>query len=181
MAINYRDIAGLQTVPAYTALTGTVTSNTVDTTVLNYTGSDNWYKILGVPGPPQAITPNPFVQSNNFVSNPGSHIWLYIPSGQHLVQVIGAAQTDATHWTLNIKTGIGSLVNAPCNYVFANLLRYTWKNDGNASGKINNVAIAAGDSGDAPQLAPAGTRVIFQDPIIVDGTGTNFFVTETTE
>ncbi len=176
---NIRRItATINTIPAYTALTGNVTSNSTDTKVLNYSGTDDWLAIFNRPEVPPAITPNPFATDIQMIQDPQSKIWLYVPSGQHLVHIIGAVNTATNTWALQLATALPGLISAPCNYVKADLLGYYFLNDGGATGTANGVSVLDGEWLDDAQLAPKGERVTFLAPVLIDASGTDFLVTE---
>lgn len=178
-----RITAATNTIPAYTALNGTVTTSASDTTVLLYSGTSNWDTIFHLPAAPATLSPNPFSTSANSRSHQDrvSDIWIYVPSATvKLARVIGFTYLTTNSWALQLDRDISGAAGAACNYVVANLLSYFWLNDGVADGSVNGVTVQVGEYDNAPQLAPAGSRVTFQDPLVIVATSTDFLIRENT-
>lgn len=169
------------TIPAFTALTGTVTSNATDTKVLNYSGTDDWYKIFNRPAIQVSTTPtpNPFSSTTNEIQEPHSNIWIYIPSGQYLVRVIGASTIAANTWALQLNTAVPSLIGGAINLVTNNILGWSLLNDGSASATVNGVSLPKTEGLSDLQLAPQWERAGFKAPVLVDATGTDVLATTT--
>ncbi len=180
MSQTTRRITGtINTIPAMTSISGAVTQSGADTNLVIYTGSGNWFAIFNMPATPPTLTPNPIAITPTEHQDLQSKIWVYITGATPLLaRVIGITQIDATTWQLKLNkaaTGIGA---ANLNYIVANLLGYTWLNDGGATGKINGVNVLDGENGGEPQLAPSNNRALFQDAILVDATSTDFLIQE---
>ena len=163
MATIRRITTGINTIPAYTAATGAITTSTSDTQALLYVGTDDLNSMF----PPQEM----YGDGNR---------WIYCATGgtNKLVRVTGLSQVDDTNFTIYIDRPMTGLSSAAFNYVEANLLGYSFTNDGNATGTANGVNIVEGETITDAQLAPANARTNFQDPVLIDATSTDFLVTE---
>lgn len=148
-----------------TALAGTITSNT-DTKVLTYSGSNDIGTLF----------------NQGFLAN-GTQSPYYIECSiggtAHLNRVVGIYQLANNSWSIQLATALTGASSTACNYVFANLIGYSIKNDGGASGTIDGVTIKDGTGITIPPLAPAGSRYIFQDALLVVAASTDFLIVET--
>lgn len=176
----------IDTVPSFTALNGTVTTSGTDATVLNYTGTTNWQSIFNLPLSPAVPASYPVAgpvaakETSWQIRN--SPVWIYVPGADvELARVIGLSlggAENAFEYTLQLDRAMAGVNAAACDYVFANLLSYNWVNDGGSPGTIDGVSIISGNTDGVAQLAPAGTRIVFQDPVVIDATGTSVLVQE---
>jgi hypothetical protein len=154
----------IDTVPAKdSALNGSVTVSTSDATALLYSGTSDMNKLY----PPQEMYGN-------------SNRWIYIPDATpKLAKVVGLAQTGDTTFTLYLDRGVTGASSSTAYPVKGDLLGYSYSNDGGATGTANGVNVKDGETVSSKQLAPAGSRVTFQDVVLIDATGTDFLIEET--
>lgn len=154
----------IDTIPALgTVLNGTVTQSTADARALLYSGTSDMNSLY----PPQQM----YGDSNR---------WIYIPdSTPSLVRVTGLAQTSSTTFTVYVDRDIAGASGSTAYPITGDLLGYSYTNDGGATGTVDGVDITDGETVSKTQLAPAGSRVTFQDVVLVDATGTDFLIDET--
>jgi len=108
-----------------------------------------------------------------------SNRWIYIPDATpKLAKVTGLAQTGVATFTLYIDRDMTGASSSTCYAITGDLLSWSITNDGGADGTVNGVSILDGETISSMQLAPAGSRVNFQDVILVDGSGTDFLIQE---
>ncbi len=153
----------IDTIPTKgSALNGTITSSTSDTKALLYSGTADMNLIF----PPQEMYGN-------------SNRWIYSASATpKLAKVTGLAQTGATTFTLYLDRDM-SAAGVAAYAIKGNLMSFSYTNDGGATGKADGVNVLDGETIASLQLAPAGSRVTFQDVVLIDATGTDFLIQET--
>jgi hypothetical protein len=158
-----RRITAIDTVPTSVAITGTATTSTSDTKTIIVTSSENLLDIFG---------------SEDMFK--GSKLWVYSAdaSDNKLVRVIGCASISSTEYNLTLESPMSGLSSSAIKYVDADLLGYSIINDGGANCTVDGVVVKNGTDYTMPQLAPAGSRITFQLPILVDATGTSVLVSE---
>ena len=153
----------IDTVPAKgTALNGSVTVSTSDAKALLYSGTANM---------------NLLFADQEMYGN--SNRWIYIPDATpKLAKVTGLAQTGTTTFTLYLDRDVTGVSADTCYAITGDLLSWSVTNDGGADGELNGETILDGETLSSMQLAPAGSRVNFQDVILIDATGTDFLIQE---
>lgn len=163
MATEIRRIIDIDTVPTKgSALNGSVTLSTSDAKALLYSGTSNMNLL--------------FADQEMYGD---SNRWIYIPDATpKLAKVTGLAQTGVATFTLYIDRDMTGASSSTCYAITGDLLSWSITNDGGADGAVNGVSILDGESISSMQLAPAGSRVNFQDVILVDGSGTDFLIQE---
>lgn len=159
-----RRITGIDTIPASESLSGLVSSNAIDTTVLNYAGTVDLITAYKSPL---------FAKS----------LWIYVADGTpKLARITGITQTGLTGlnytFAIQLNTGMTGASSDVARIVIADLLAYSAVNTGGAAATFNGISMADGQDITQSQLAPAGSRVTFQEPAVVDGSGTSIFVIE---
>lgn len=148
------------TIPNYTALAGTVTSNT-DTTVLSYSGSDDIATIM----------PDGMLGSN-------STMWIYVPAGTpKIAKVLGKFKNADNDWSIFLDTGISGASASACSYVPA-AITYSYYNDGAGNVTIDGVIIKPGESNNLAPYETYSNRAKFQDPCYVDATAGDLLINE---
>ncbi len=160
-----RRITGaINTIPALgTVLNGTVTQSSADARALLYSGTSDMDDLY----PPQQM----YGDGNR---------WIYIPdSTPSLARVTGLAQTSSTTFTLCVDRDLTGASGSTAYPITGDLLGYSYTNDGGADGTVDGVSILDGETISKTQLAPAGSRVTFQDVVLVDAGGTDFLIDET--
>lgn len=163
MATEIRRITAIDTVPTKgSALNGSVTLSTSDAKALLYSGTSNMNLL--------------FADQEMYGD---SNRWIYIPDATpKLAKVTGLAQTGVATFTLYIDRDMTGASSSTCYAITGDLLSWSITNDGGADGVVNGVSILDGETISSMQLAPAGSRVNFQDVILVDGSGTDFLIQE---
>jgi len=163
MATEIRRIIDIDTVPTKgSALNGSVTLSTSDAKALLYSGTSNMNLL--------------FADQEMYGD---SNRWIYIPDATpKLAKVTGLAQTGVATFTLYIDRDMTGASSSTCYAITGDLLSWSITNDGGADGTVNGVSILDGETISSMQLAPAGSRVNFQDVILVDGSGTDFLIQE---
>lgn len=158
-----RRITAIDTVPTSVAITGTATTSTSDTKTIIVTSNENLLDIFG---------------SEDMFK--GSKLWVYSAdaSDNKLVRVIGCASISSTQYNLTLERPMSGLSSSAIKYVDANLLAYSIDNDGGGNCTVNGVIVKNGTIFSEPQLAPSGSRITFQKPILIDATGTSVLVSE---
>lgn len=154
----------INTIPAMdSALNGSVTVSTSDATALLYSGTSDMNTLY----PPQEMYGN-------------SNRWIYIPDATpKLAKVTGLAQTGDTTFTLYIDRSMTGANDSTAYPIKGDLLGYSYTNDGGATGTADGVNILDGETVSSIELAPAGSRVNFQDVVLINATGTDFLIQET--
>lgn len=163
MATEIRRIIDIDTVPTKgSALNGSVILSTSDAKALLYSGTSNMNLL--------------FADQEMYGD---SNRWIYIPDATpKLAKVTGLAQTGVATFTLYIDRDMTGASSSTCYAITGDLLSWSITNDGGADGTVNGVSILDGETISSMQLAPAGSRVNFQDVILVDGSGTDFLIQE---
>ena len=152
------------TIPNFTALSGTVTSNT-DTAVLRYLGSNDIATIM----------PDGVLGSN-------STMWVYVPAGSpKIAKVLGKYKNATNDWSLFLDVGMTGASASPANYVEAPIA-FSFLNDGGANGSIGDgatqVTIEDGEGGTYSPYEKYSNRAKFQPVRYVDASSTSFLIQE---
>jgi len=162
--LERRITATIDTIPASTALSGTVTTSTVDSTVLFYTGPVDLEFTYRAP-----------------IAAKSLYVWVTAGTPQ-ISRVAGVSQISLTSGTyvfnIQLVTGISGASASAIRLVNANLLGLSVLNDGGADGTVNGVTLKDGEDLTLPQLSPAGSRVTFQSPVLADASATDFLVVQ---
>lgn len=162
-----RRITGLVgTMPNFTALVGTVTSNT-DTKVLSYTGSHDVVDIF---------TPGRIGKNGT--------MYIYVVGKTPFVsRVVGlfklSTVTSETNYQIFLETGIAAASATACAYVKAGVA-YSYVNDGSANATVNGVVVKPGDVGNYAPYQTYSNRPQLQPVSYVDATtsGADLFIME---
>lgn len=165
---QYR-ITGKETVPASTALNGTVgTDSTVSTTLL-YSGTSDIATIFGLV--PDAVT----TDGAGYLAK--DNIYIFVPSVNGLSKVKGFAYIpNISRWAIFCETAI-SCSGATAYYVVGNLTSYVLTNDGGADATVGGVVLKTTYSISQPQINSANLGNNLYVPVVyVNGTGTSVLV-----
>jgi len=150
------------TVPNYTALVGTVTSNT-DTTVLSYAGSNDIADIF---------------QGGKLGEN--STMWIYVPAGTPKIsKVVGVYKNATNDWSIFLETGMTGASASACAYINA-AITYSFTNDGGASITVDGVTLEDGEGDAKIPYAQYSNRPKFHKPVYVDASGSSVLISEET-
>lgn len=159
------------TIPNNTALAGKVTTDTVNTKVLIYSGA-GFEDIAGI-------------ISIGAVSITDSTFWLYVPSNTpYLSRITGIhANTDIdgvpVSYSLTLETAIPSCSAEDCYYVQAGV-QFSYLNDGDVDVDVNAVSVKPGDSNNYAPFEIYGNRSKLQPVCYVDASasGATLFISE---
>ena len=163
MATLIRRITAIDTVPTKgSALNGSVTLSTSDAKALLYSGTANMNLL--------------FADQEMYGD---SNRWIYIPDATpKLAKVTGLAQTGATTFTLYLDRDMTGASSSTCYAITGDLLSWSITNDGGGDGYVGDTKFLDGEAISSMQLSPAGSRVNFQDVILITATGTDFLIQE---
>lgn len=164
MATINRRITGVTgTIPNYTVLTGTVTTNSIDNKTYNYSGSNDIATIYV-----------------DWKTGTGGNMYIFVPdAAAKLAKVISIGQVADNSWTIRTDSTVTGASASTANYVEANLVAYSFVNDGGAIGIVDGVNVVYGEEGGSPQLNPSGSRGEFFNPRLVNASVTDFYIQET--
>lgn len=188
MSVNYRNITGVDTIPAATSVpsSGTVVVDPNNKNNLNYSGTS---PLVNFGTPANTGTVEPVIVDGEAGLGPqncgfGStgYAYLFITGFASLPKVNGISlvtQTGSTYTcTLYTDTDCTS-INSATNFkiVFAKLVGYSVIVE-TGSPTVNGVTYNAGDFFNEAQLAPFENRIGFWPPVIIGGSGISLNVTE---
>ncbi len=150
------------TIPENHALAGTVTTSSVDSKVLIYSGSDDIEPII----------------TKARVSFTESTFWLYVAGKTPFVsRIIGIYKNADMNYTINLETAIAGCSSKACAYVRAGVA-YSYTVDGGAPATINGVSVLDGESNNYKPFEVYSDRPKLQPVSYVDATGTDVFISE---
>ena len=165
MASPYRITNTKNTIPLSTALNGTVTTDSLRTDVLNYSGTSDLATI--------------YSEANTGV---GGFSYIFIPASDMLIQVLFVVDTGTDTYNIFLAEAASGISGGAASYVHAKLVSYSYLNDGGADGEVNNVKVENGDGFTSP---PSGLSIsgdtLWKKPVYVDATGTDFLVYQSPE
>lgn len=148
------------TIPNYTALVGTVTSNT-DATVLTYEGSND--------------IANVYTEGK---LGENSTMCIYVPDATPKIgKVIGIYKNGDQDWSIFLESSMTGASSDTCAWVPASIT-YGYTNDGGASITVDGVEIMDGEYNNFPAYDKYSNRSKFHNPVYVDATGGNVLITE---
>lgn len=152
------------TIPNYTALAGTVTSQT-DTKVLIYSGSDD-------------------IDTALFDGGVGldSTYWIYVPAGTpKIAKIIGTYKIGTGNWNIQLDRAMTGASGSACNFVKEGVA-FSYINDGGADGSIGDgstqITIPNGGGGTYAPYEKYSNRQKLQPVKYVVATGTSFLIQE---
>lgn len=159
-----RRITGIDTIPASESLSGLVSSNAIDTTVLNYAGTVDLITTYKSPL---------FAKS----------LWIYVADGTpKIARITGITQTGLTGlnytFAIQLNTGMTGASSDVARIVVGDLVGYSYKNDGGTTITANGITMPNGTSISEPQLAPSANRNKFQEVVLIDANGGSVLVLE---
>lgn len=155
-----RITATVGTIPNFTALAGTVTSNT-DATVLSYAGSDDIATIM----------PDGMLGSN-------STMWIYVPAGTpKIAKVVGKYKIATNTWSIFLDRSLTGASSSAANYVKAPVT-YSYYNDGAGNVLVDGVIIEPGEGNNYDPYEKYSNRSKFHDPAYVDATAGDLLISE---
>ena len=163
MSSPYR-ITGKETVPRSTVLNGTVTTNTNRSDVLDYSGTSDLDSI--------------FSQAKTGLAG---CMYIFIPANDLLIQVLYVTKDPATPntYTIFLASAAAGVSGATAYSVEANLISYSYINDGGGNGTVNGVTV---EDGTGFESQPSGRSIsgdtLWKKPVYINGTGTSFLVYE---
>jgi hypothetical protein len=157
------------TIPNNTVLAGTVTTDTVDTKVLIYSGSNDIAGIISI----------------GAVSVTDSTFWLYVPSNTPYISRITGIHTNTdidgnpVSYSLTLESAIPSCSAETCYYVQAGV-QFSYLNDGDVDVNVNGVSVKPGDSNNYAPFEIYGNRPKLQPVCYVDASasGATIFISE---
>lgn len=164
-----RVVTGKQTIPAYTAYSGSeLTTNTDSTVVLDYTaGALTAYDVFGA----------------DLQGALKDNVWVYSPSSNtdgEVRKVKGVNSNEAgTTWSIIVESAFTTaLVDVELKLVTANLQDYSVGNQGGAAGIYDNISLASGATVARSENSNRRAATRYRDAKIVEATGTSFLITE---
>lgn len=168
---QYR-ITGKETVPASTVLNGTVSTDSVKSTTLLYTGSSDIAGIFGLV--PSGVT----TDGQDYIAK--DNVYIFVPSVNGLSKVNSISQLNNGSWAIGCDTAI-SCAGATAYYVVGNLTSYVLTNattaNGGATATVNGVNLFQGETYSQPQINSANLGNNLYVPVVyVNGTGTSVLV-----
>lgn len=164
---QYR-ITGKETVPASTVLNGTVSTDSVKSTTLLYTGSSDIAGIFGLV--PSGVT----TDGQDYIVK--DNVYIFVPSVNGLSKVNSISQLNNGSWAIGCDTAI-SCAGATAYYVVGNLTSYVLTNDGGADATVGGVVLKTTYSISQPQINSANLgNNLFVPVVYVNGTGTSVLV-----
>ncbi len=150
------------TIPNFTALAGTVTRSTANSTILIYDGSNDIATIM----------PQGSIGLNN------STFWLYVIGVSPFVaRVIGIYKNDDENYSISLDRAMGAVTGGACAYVRAGV-QYSYLNDGGADGTVNGVTIKNGEGNNYSPYEKYSNRPLLQPVSYVVATSTDFLINE---
>lgn len=151
------------TIPAGTAMSGTVTTNTGNNKILNYTGT------------PTEITS--LVNDGN--NNWGGYTFLYAPSGTPKIRrLLGYSPLTGTTGSIFLDDTMTGLSGSSFQIIIGDLRSYSLTNDGGADGSVDGVTVVDGESIAVNPTPNADGIGALKTPVYVVATGTNFLISE---
>ena len=152
MAITRTISATTGTIPNNTALTGTVTTNAVDSKVLDYVGTDDF----------DALMPEGRLSTT-------SKIWIYIPSStEKIARVMGRTQTGTNTWALTLESAITGASADACSFVVEGIGFSFTVTSGTV--QVGGVSFASGVGDTYSPYQRYGARPLTKPVLYVDAT-----------
>ncbi len=166
----------VSTIPAGVDITGTLTTDTNEDTVLQYSGTTNLQDFLD-------NNNNPVGLNGGNTGLNGGYTYLYLAGkSPYIFKISGINYISESGSTFNYaitvdKAASGVSVSS-FQIIFGNLTGYSYSNDGGADGTIDGVTIPDGVANNflPYEYTPVGK---LKTPVVCDATGTNFLVVET--
>lgn len=126
---TYRITGTTGTIPETNgSLTGTLTTSSTDTTVYNYTGTDNLASIF--PTGQVALS---------------GYLYIYCAEAATVIaKVIGLSQLTATTWSIATDSDVTGATAAAAEYFNRPLVAYSYLNDGDSAILVDGVSVSAG-------------------------------------
>ncbi len=160
-----RVVTGKSTVPEFETLTGTLTTNPVVDTVVDYTGALTAQSIFGA----------------DLQRGYANNLYIYENTSTHgtMRRIVGLNVLSPTEWSVQIESAFATpLAAEDLKIVKADLADYSVANTGNASGYMDGFEIVAGETTKNREDSDRRETRITRVAKTIDGTGTTLKVLE---
>lgn len=160
----YRNIVNTKaTVPASDTMTGKVYTDSSDTEykTLLYTGTTNL----------TALFKRGDIGKNGFM-------WIYIPDSSFVAKVMAVSSVGTDSFSVTLDRRAVGMVNRSAKSINGKVYSYIISNYGGANGVINGAVLPQNTPLYLPYAWINGTGTLWQEPIVINATGTAVFVTE---
>ena len=152
------------TVPASDTIAGKVWTDSSNTT----------YKVLRYVG---GVKMDSLWKSGNIGKN--GYYWIYVPTNSvPLARVISVSQTGVDTFSITVDRAMTGVVNKAIKSINGKVYAYVIQNDGDTTGTVNGVIVKPDTQLTFPYLWVQGTGTLWQEPIEVNATLTDFLIIE---